>query len=117
MTDQELFEKLKRDGECWHVLDPNDKLAVFQGSIEELYYPCKHCRKDVRIWEHKPDFSTPDGFFWLWERAQEKEWWNQFKFALLSLNNPPYCEIVDRFAYNINPTRFTEALKEYLSGR
>ena len=90
MTDRELFEKLKRDREFWHVPDDN---------IDN------------------PDFSTPDGFFWLWERAQEKEWWNQFKFALLSLNNPPYCEIVDRFAYNINPTRFTEALKEYLSGR
>ena len=25
-----------------------------------------------------PDFSTPSGFFWMWERLQEKEWFNDF---------------------------------------
>ncbi len=119
MTDQELFEKLKRDGECWHVLDPNDKLAVFQGSIEELYYPCKHCRKDVRIWEHKPDFSTPDGFFWLWERVWEKRMFKAFlgecEISELDPHMSPEMAVPILFKHIVHPTRFTESLKDYLN--
>ena len=87
MTDQELFDKLKRDGECWHEWK---KGGYFEG------YPNPH----------NPDFSTPDGFFWLWERAQEKEWWDDMIW---------HSSFFIAFIEVIHPTRFTEALKKYLS--
>ena len=84
MTDQELFEKLKREGEewmdfYWLVTVPEDE------------------------WKR---------FGWLWERAQEKEWWEGF---LLFEWNKEF-EVTQRqtIVNLIHPTHFTEALKEYL---
>lgn len=58
MTDAQIvFEALKRPGECWH---------------EPAYLG------DPRRFIHNPDFSTPEGFFWMWERLKEKEWFNDF---------------------------------------
>ena len=86
MENQELFDKLKRDGDFWHVPDDN---------IDN------------------PDLSTPDGFFWLWERVQEREdevfSWEDF----LSWHGDS-----SRLFINyqlIHLSRFREALKEYLS--
>ena len=103
MTDQELFEKLKRDGECWHDLE-----SIIPANIEIPYFhKCKKCGflTDDCQEECNPQFLTPDGFFWLWERAIEKIWFGEF---LISLKR----DII----FYIRPARFTEALKEYLSG-
>jgi len=110
MTDQELFEKLKRDGECWHALELHNM----------EYRRCKLCSRgfstengivDSLTGEHiNPDFSTWEGFGWLWERVGEKEWFhNHFLPAYNHCGR--YGDIAWWF---INPTRFTEALKEYL---
>jgi len=93
MTDKKLFEKLKRDGECWPNPDNLDDEGI-----------CKVCGCCYEAHTSIPDFSTPEGFFWLWERAQEKEWWNDF----FSPYDPWGIEDL------IHRTRFTEALKEYL---
>jgi len=102
MTDQELFEKLKRDGECWH------KLPVWNDTMKlPEIFRCIKCHRIMNDIMHKPinpDFSTPDGFFWLWERAQEKEWWDDF----FSPYDPWGIEEL------IHRTKFTEALKQYL---
>ena len=109
MTDQELFDKLKRDGECWHEFP-----AYTRDSIE---YPgqqkCVKCGKlfpnVIAVLGHpNPDFTTPDGFFWLWERAKEQDWWDEF------CNASPHKAWLFSICW-INPTRFTEALKQYLS--
>lgn len=63
MTDQELFEHLKREGECWHEW------------YEGFCYKCDRSR----VVHCNPDFSTPEGFFWLWERAMKKGWWEAYK--------------------------------------
>jgi len=96
MTDKKLFEKLKRDGECWPNPDNLDDEGI-----------CKVCGCCYEAHTSIPDFSTPDGFFWLWERAQEKEWWNDF----FSPYDPWGIEDL------IHRTRFTEALKRYIDLR
>ena len=92
MTDQELFDKLKREGECWCVHDGTIGSVIAYGREHTL---------------GNPGFSTPDGFFWLWERAQEKEWWDDMIW---------HSSYFIAFIEVIHPTRFTEVLKEYLSG-
>ena len=76
-TDQRLFEKTKREGECWAVRIPN--------------------------------FTTPEGFFWLWERSQEKEWGTRFMKVYGRIhNNYPVISIS-----LINPLKFRAALMEF----
>jgi len=109
MTDQELFEKLKREGERWRTggivrsrcfgKDPDTGNS---NSCISIHDPT----------DQNPDFSTPDGFFWLWERVQEKDWWNEF---LYSLQHWDLIDWGDALAFEfIHPARFTEALKKYL---
>jgi len=114
MTDQELFEKLKRDGECW-ITGEIIRSRCFGKDPDTGESNSCHTTHDPA--DQNPDFSTPDGFFWLWDRAQEKDWWEMFilksnGFSLDEdddlINN---CLSVDL----INPTRFTEALKQYLN--
>jgi len=103
MTGEELFEKLKRDGECWHEFLPYSNNPIEYPNSEK----CLKCGKEFStvltvFGKLNPDFSTPDGFFWLWARAQEKDWWGkEFGRDTISVDF-------------INPTRFTEALKRYL---
>jgi hypothetical protein len=62
-----------------------------------------------------PDFSTPDGFFWMIERAKKAEWWKDFIVE--------HCGIVnlnwwwDRQHANLDvftsPTALFEALCKY----
>ena len=106
MTDQELFEKLKREGECWftgyQIIQRCRGEDLDTGEIS-------NCRIVYDPQERNPDFSTPDGFFWLWERAKEQDWWDEF------CNASPHKAWLFPIGW-INPTRFTEALKQYLEG-
>jgi len=106
MTDQELFEKLKREGECWQTGEAIKSRCFGKDPDTGESNSCISIHDPA---DQNPNFSTPDGFFWLWERAQEKEWWEGF--AKWRCNGtvawiPPYY---------IHPARFTEALKQYLS--
>ena len=91
MTDQELFEKLKRDREFWHVPDDN---------IDN------------------PDFSTPDGFFWLWDRVWEKRMFEDFimecEISELDPYMSPEMAVPILFKHIVHPTRFPGSLKQYL---
>jgi len=73
-SDQQLFEKVKRDGECWHEWggDLNHIVCV---KCHTLFHT--HIFKWV-FTTRIPDFTTPEGFFWLWERMSEKQEWPDF---------------------------------------
>ena len=113
MTDQELFDKLKRDGECWRKDFIQEEWEYYTDDGQQHYTTIdpedgtSPYTRTIRQGHHNPDFSTPDGFFWLWERAQEKEWWNDF----FSPYDPWGIEDL------IHRTRFTEALKRYIDLR
>jgi len=83
MTDEELYYKLDPDG-CWHTV-----LLGFN-----------------------PDFSTWEGFGWLWERAIKMDWWIDFKSFILVYDHRTL-EVELDFIY---PIPFRDALKEYLKG-
>ena len=107
MTDQELFEKLKRDGEVWD-----------DGNVVRWRKLCIKCGKTM---SYNPDFSTPDGFFWLWERVWER---GIFKGLLgnceitdLRTSMSPEIAVPILFKHLIHLTRFTEALKQHLSSK
>ena len=106
MENQELFEKLKKEGECWHDLE---SLTPFDPKIP-YFFMCKKCGflTDDCPEECNPQFLTPAGFFWLWERAKYMSDWRTFKNYIISGRGADFNENY------INPTRFTETLKQYL---
>ena len=98
--DQQLFEKVKRDGECWH--DPDVILA--EESYEGYFCPCVKCGKNTT----NPDFTTWEGFGWLWERAQERAWWHEF----MKKSGAVYGTAISISL--INPIRFRDSLMKFL---
>ncbi len=117
MDNKELFEKMKREGEEWHDYKIN--------SISGSSCSCGLKGFSVRsiCANANPNFSTPAGFFWLWERVLEKEWWIEF---LVWSEKKRGREMDIRFAehfglssidiYYIHRTVFRDALKKYLKG-
>jgi len=53
-----------------------------------------------------PDLTTWEGFGWLWEEMVEREDWGKIK---------SFCGLLD-YADGYNPTRFRDAVYEYLHG-
>jgi len=102
MENQELFEKLKREGECWQTGEAIKSRCFGKDPDTGESNSCISIHDPA---DQNPDFSTPDGFFWLWERAQEKEWWDDMIW---------HSSYFIAFIEVIHPTRFTEALKKYL---
>jgi len=67
MDAKRIFEILAREGECW--VEPGETRIC--GGIFK--------RSPLREYAlNNPDFTTPDGFFWAWERAQEKDLIDKF---------------------------------------
>jgi len=90
MTDEELFNILKRKGEKW---------------LPDIYYLFNVPENGWLM------------FGWLWERAREKDWWLAFLELVAETtpwhNESPYTLFTH---YIIHPTRFRDALKEYFEG-
>jgi len=107
-----IFEQLARPGECWHTDIATKDVHLFK-------CPCGFKTADYYTFEfhlennQNPDFSKPEGFFWLWERAQEKEWWVDF---LVKTYGPEYWHSVLNLGYLVHPTRFFDALYDFLKG-
>ena len=109
--DRQLFEKVKRDGECWH--DPDVILA--EESYEGYFCPCVKCGKNAT----NPDFTTWEGFGWLWERVNEKEWW--WKYACQQIYAKVSHANLEKEDYDgnipvalIHPTKFRYSLIKFL---
>lgn len=128
MTDKELFEKVCREGECWHeftALPEHEPVRL--GSYGKCACGAVLAYNTYINYHlhHNPDFSTPDGFFLLWdytyEREDEKFSWKMFvDYCWSNAGVDIYVGDKDGvwaglpFKY-IHRTRFTEVLKEFLS--
>jgi hypothetical protein len=114
-----IFEQLARPGECWHELNYTCPAVSFP-------IKCKKCGVDAVDWAGRNlapvvDLSTWEGFGWAWERAQEKEWW--WKFLCQNLYSKESWDDLtpndnDGMLYEelVNPTRFFDALYDFLKG-
>jgi hypothetical protein len=55
-------------GGCWHD---------FTYASNKIGYVCKWCeQKKTKV--KRNNFSTPEGFFKLWNFCKEQEWWGSF---------------------------------------
>ncbi len=94
-------------GECWHE---------WSGPASDSCI-CEKC--GVKFFDIDLDdpsycsLAIPDGFFWIWERAQKMEWWNIFFehifWKTFELDDP-YTWFVDF----VNPPRFRDTLSNWL---
>jgi len=130
MTDQELFEKLKREGECWKL---GDAQTIHCRGVEIETGEVSTCCITKDPQELNPDFSTWKGFGWLWERMQEHERCEEFWDMVYEEAGIKYKKSTDgRFPLEhntfwmdyfagifckerslIHPTRFRDALKKF----
>jgi hypothetical protein len=69
---------------------------------------CSKCGKEKY---HFIRFSTPDGFFKLWNWAKEQNWWEQFLIKHCQASQ--YTHIAIDIKY-INPDRFANVIYEFL---
>jgi len=93
-------------GECWH----DTKKPIDWHPNFGTQYKCSKC--GIEIWARyiNPSLDTWEGFGWIWERAQKMEWWDRFMWE----------ESLDHFRtwkYLVSPTRFRDALVEFLERR
>ena len=80
---------------------------------------CRKCHARYHLVPTHPDFSTWPGFGLLWEWAQKQEWWWNFSCKLLyskeshdHLTKDDYDAVI--YERYIHPSRFADALYEYL---
>jgi len=88
-------------GGCWHE-------RVYHKNSPPVE-PCIHCGSTNGN-QDKPDLSTPDGFFKLWEWGQKQEWWSVFYYLVTYGEDASLQHI-------IHPDRFADAVYEFLKGR
>lgn len=99
-------------GECWHEMEHG-----YHPTLPR--YECIHCHERISVIFHNPDFSTPAGFFKLWTKCKEKEWWYDFK------NKYFYTSTVIQklkitwleFYINEDRDRFADAVYEFMKER
>ena len=105
--DQQLFEKVKRaDEELWNC----------KREAGAIWY---YVTTDRPQYPHSLDFTTPEGFFWLWERVTEKiDWycirrylWEQWLITRYGAS--AHGHSVGISEYYINPIKFRAALVEF----
>ena len=99
-------------GECWHEWIPDETRYSFYG------WKCRNCKncKGYSVEDNPPmiNLATWEGFGWTWERVQKMEWWESFCRSLWILG--PFNPVVVPSSY-IEPTRFRDALAEFLERR
>jgi hypothetical protein len=89
-------------GECWHEWKERAS-GLF---IEEDCAKCNEHKDFKTVHEH--NFSTPDGFFWLWNKCQEQEWWSAFKKSQAIGGSYTFDEDL------VHPDRFADTLYQFL---
>ena len=110
MTDQKkdklIVEAL---GGCWHNWTYFSATAL---CADESDYQCSKCGQ----WKSEQEFkslATPEGFFWIWERAQKKEWWPIFKAWFWGHDGVRHLPMMIPEEF-IDPIRGRDALAEWL---
>lgn len=123
MTKQEINKYLTETiGECWHELEKSDLGLISR---------CKHCDLILLDCRCNPaistvrnnDFFSSEGFFKLWDWAQNQEWFGDCLLWISSVRvtcgtcgefpSKMYHEVSD-IKEIINPDRFATSVYEFL---
>lgn len=104
-------------GECWH------EWVV----VSKRYLECNKCGKELTrrgdgedfVWlsEYPNNFSTWQGFGKLWEWAQKQEWWVEFWYFATAFDHDGVEIAFPRDAQIIHPSRFADAVYNFLEAR
>lgn len=92
-------------GECVHIFDIDWDNREF---VEKHY--CLICNADFNHVTKLNDFSTPNGFFKLWNWSQKQEWWLEF---WLQDDLGLQYGLMGMLAF-IDPNRFADAVYKFL---
>jgi len=117
MKDEELYYKLEPKG-CWH-----EWIKYYADNLE-CGDICKYCgeRNDpFDNWSANPDFTTWEGFGWLWGKCIEKDWWPKFiAFMLTKFQEERHIKpgewsphTPEFITWMFTEDRFRDTLKEY----
>ena len=74
------------------------------------------------IHDHNPNFYNEVGFFKLWEKCKEQEWWGRFKMEYAPSDDyfasDPHNEKIEGYIDTrlIDPLTFPDRVKEFLEG-
>lgn len=119
-----IFLTEKFLGKCWH-----DYAPTFFGPnfTESTCLKCRHKTSvytsdeyDLGVRSGGYDLFTPDGFFILWEKAQEQAWWSKFEAEYILKKSYQLITGHERTTFiraTVNPLTFPALLAEYLGWR
>jgi len=115
MTDEQLYYKLEPDG-CWHKSKfggPCKCIVCGRNYEEEIYSSGQY-----RVENLNPDFSTPDGFFFLKKRMEKRGDWFDFLAFLYDFTDdywfPPFLASIP--VKHVDPVAFVTKAKEFFGG-
>lgn len=102
-------------GGCFHTWKIGEEI-----DRNTVIYKCMKCKKEIpqNRWLVPPfdgfhlDFTTWDGFGWIWERVQKMKWFKDF-WTWLNIEDKITSKILFVPMY-IHPTRFRDALADWL---
>ncbi len=107
MNERDKFLTEEVLNECWHEWG-------WQHDTPKGHYKCILCH-EIELDKNNNDFSTPEGFFKLWNAAKEKDWWVAFwdsDYEDSDLIQP--WPKTDYMTHYIHPDRFANAVYEFL---
>lgn len=97
--------------------------AINKEITEKVFGECWHRRENVPFGRclrcdapntDNQDFFTPEGFFKLWNKIQEKEWYNKFLYSVGGLNFGTVNAVADSF---VDPEVLAPAVYDFIKGR
>jgi hypothetical protein len=106
--DQFLTEKVLR--ECWH------EWPTITQDLPSAYALCKKCyllAHNGFTYESNNNFSTPEGFFKLWDYCKEQEWWKEFLSDYWHFTRIDHLIINNLISKLINPDTFANEIAQY----
>lgn len=106
--DKLIIEEL---GGCWH--EWKGLGHTFPGAWSK----CPKCYKHPIYMYPNLSLSTPNGFFWVWDRLWKMKWSGEFLIYLQENANLWKYDPQAFPVYFINPDRFADALAEFLTQR
>ncbi len=104
MNERDKFLTEEVLNECWHEWG-------WQHDTPKGHYKCILCH-EIELDKNNNDFSTPEGFFKLWNAAKEKDWW--MLFVTKAYDKVEFWGCLSFIEEIVHPDRFADAVYNFL---